>query len=63
MIRITNKEYRDGELVVREISIILLFIPIIRYRKTSTNSIAVAQFTPIKEPTKIKGYIRHETEN
>lgn len=55
MIRMITNEYRDGNLAVRNIVITFLCIPIFKYKKTSTNSIAVQQLTGIKERTEIKG--------
>lgn len=63
MISIIIQEYREGNLAVRDTVVIFLGIPIFKSRKTSTNNMAVEQLTPIKEVTKVKGFIRHETKD
>lgn len=56
MIKVVTEEYREGNLAVRTTVVTFLGIPILRFRKTSTNHIAVEQLTVIKEPVKIKGF-------
>lgn len=63
MISMVTQEYREGNLAVRTTVVTFLCIPIFKFRKTSTNNVAVGQLTPIKEVTKVKGFIRHETED
>lgn len=63
MINMRTEEYREGDLAVRTIVITFLCIPIFKFKKTSTNNVAVGQLTPIKKKAKIKGFIRYETEN
>lgn len=63
MIEIVIQEYREGNLAVRTTVVTFLCIPIFKFRKTFNKNVAVEQLTPIKEVTKVKGFIRHETEN
>ena len=63
MISIVIQEYREGNLAVRTTVVTFLCIPIFKFRKTSTNNVAVGQLTPIKETIKIKGFVEYETEN
>lgn len=64
MISMVTQEYREGNLAVRTTVVTFLCIPIFKFRKTSTNNVAVEQLTPIKrEVIKIKGFIRHETKD
>ena len=56
MIKVITQEYREGNLAVRTTDITFLCIPILKFKKTSTNHIAVGQLTVIKEPVKIKGF-------
>jgi hypothetical protein len=56
IIKVVIEEYREDNLAVRTIIVTFLGIPILRFRKTSTNHIAVEQLTVIKEPVKIKGF-------
>jgi hypothetical protein len=63
MISIVTQEYREGNLAVRTTVITFLCIPIFKFRKTSTNNWLVSQLTTIKEVTKVKGFIKHETKD
>lgn len=63
MISIVTQEYRKGNLAVRTTVVTFLCIPIFKFRKTSTNNWLVSQLTTIKEVTKVKGFIRHETKD
>lgn len=63
MISIVTQEYREGDLAVRTTVVTFLCIPIFKFRKTSTNNWLVSQLTTIKEVTKVKGFIRHETKD
>lgn len=56
MIKKVTQEYREGNLAVRTTVITFLGIPILKFKNTSTNHIAVEQLTVIKEPVKIKGF-------
>ena len=56
MINMVTQEYREGDLAVRTTVVTFLHIPIFKFKKTSTNHVAVGQLTPIKEPVKIKGF-------
>lgn len=56
MIKQLIQEYREGDRVVRTMIITFFRIPIFKYRKTSTNIVAVRQFTPITKTLKIKGF-------
>ena len=56
MIKMLTKEYREGDLAIRTIVVTFLYIPIFRYKKTTTNNKAVAMLTVAKEPSKIKGF-------
>ncbi len=56
MIGVITQEYREGNLAVRTTVITFLCIPIFKFKKTSTNHVAVGQLTVIKEPAKIKGF-------
>ena len=62
MINTRIKEYREGDLVTRTITVTLFYIPIFSYKKTSTNRVAVNQFNKPEERIKIKGF-NNETEN
>lgn len=54
MIKMTTREYREGDFAVKETLVTLLFIPIFKYKKTTTNNQAVALLT-ISQPLKVKG--------
>ena len=56
MIGVITQEYREGDLAVRTTVVTFLCIPIFKFKKTSTNHVAVCQLTVIKEPAKIKGF-------
>lgn len=56
MIKVVTQEYREGDLAVRTTVVTFLCIPIFKFKKTSTNHVAVNQLTVIKEPVKIKGF-------
>lgn len=56
MVGMVTQEYREGNLAVRTIVVAFLCIPIFKFRKTSTNNVAVKQLTPIQEVTKVKGF-------
>ena len=62
MIKKVTQEYREGDLAVRTTVISFLCIPILSYKKTSTNRVAVNQFNKSKERVRIKGF-NNETEN
>lgn len=62
MINIRIKEYGEGDIVTRIITITLFYIPIFSYKKTSTNRVAVNQFNKPEEIIKIKGF-NNETED
>lgn len=57
MIKIITKEYREGDLAVRTTEVTFLCIPVLKYKKTSTNNQAVKILTSIEQPTNIKGFI------
>lgn len=58
MIKVTIKEYVEGDLAIRDIEVSFLRIVIFRYKKTSTSGKAIAQLSKIK-----KNKIGYETEN
>lgn len=58
-----TQEYREGNLAVRTAVVAFPCIPIFKSRKTSTDNVAVGQLAPVKEVTKVKGFIRHETKD
>lgn len=62
MIRMVTQEYQEGNLAVRTTVVTFLFIPIFKFKKTSTNQMAVMQLAPIKEKIQLKGF-NYETEN
>lgn len=62
MIRQEVKEYSEDGLAVRTLQIKFLGMPIFKYKKTSTNKMAVAQLTPSTKPIKVKGF-SNETKN
>ena len=57
MIKVLTKEYREGDLAVKTTEVTFLYIPIFRYKKTSTNNKAVAQLTIVKQPSNIRGFV------
>lgn len=61
MIKVEIKEYVEDNLVIRTINITFLYIPIFKYKKTSTNKGVISQFTPIKKVKQI-GF-KYEIEN
>lgn len=60
MIKMLTQEYREGNLAVRTIVITFFGIPVFRFRKTSTNNIAVRQLSELKETFKVNGYYENE---
>lgn len=62
MIRMVTQEYQEGNLAVRTTVVTFLFIPIFKFRKTSTNQMAVRQLAPVKERVTLKGF-NYETES
>ena len=62
IIEIVTQEYREENLAVRTTIVTLLCIPIFKFRKTSTNNVAVKQLTAIKESIEVKGF-KYENEN
>lgn len=56
MIKMLTKEYREGDLAVKTTEVTFLYIPIFRYKKTTTNNKAVATLTIVKEPNKTTGF-------
>lgn len=61
MIRVKIKEYRDGNFAVKTTEVTFLCAPIFKYKKTTTNNLAVELLTEVTQPVKIKGF--NETEN
>lgn len=57
MIKVLTEEYREGDLAIRTMKVTLFHIPIFRYRKTSTNNLAVRQLTVVKKSSNIKGFV------
>lgn len=49
IIKVVTQEYREGDLAVRTTTVTFLHIPIFKFRKTSTNNIAVNQLTVVRE--------------
>lgn len=62
MIKIVTQEYQEGNLAVRTTVVTFLFIPIFKFKKTSTNQMAVRQLTPMKERVQLKGF-NYDTED
>lgn len=57
MIEEIISEFVKDDLVVRTIKITFLGLPIFKYRKTSTNKVALQQYTPVSVKNKqIKGF-------
>ena len=56
MIKMVTQEYQEGNLAVRTTVVTFLFIPIFKFKKTSTNQMAVRQLTPMKERVQLKGF-------
>ena len=56
MLKVLTKEYREGDLAVRTTEVTFLYIPILKFKKTSTNNTAIQLLTVVKEPNKIKGF-------
>ena len=56
MVKIFTKECREGDLAVKTTEVTFLCIPILRYKKTTTNNKAVAILTTVAQPTKITGF-------
>lgn len=57
MIKVLTNEYREGDLAIRTTKVTFLCIPIFKYKKSTTNSKAVALLTTVNQPTKIKGFV------
>lgn len=62
MINYKVKEYSNDGLAIRVAKVTLFGIPLYKFKKTSTNRIAVAQLTTAKNSIKIKGF-SNETED
>ena len=62
MIKMVTQEHQEGNLAVRTTVVTFFYIPIFKFKKTSTNQMAVRQLTPIKERVQLKGF-SYETEN
>ena len=56
MIKVLTKECREGDLAVKTTEVTLFHIPIFRYRKTTTNNVAVKQLTVISQPPIVEGF-------
>lgn len=56
MIKMVTQEYQEGNLAVRTTVVTFLFIPIFRFKSTSTDRVAVNRLTAMKEPIKFKGF-------
>lgn len=57
MIKVLTDEHREGDLAIRTTKVTFLCIPIFKYKKSTTNSKAVALLTTVNQPTKIKGFV------
>lgn len=57
MIKVSTKECREGDLAVKTTEVTFLYIPIFKYRKSTTNNRVVAAMTIAQQPSKIKGFI------
>lgn len=57
MIKVLTDEYREGDLAIRTTKVTFLCITIFKYKKSTTNSKAVALLTTVNQPTKIKGFV------
>lgn len=62
MIKMVTQEYQRGNLAVRTTVVTFFCIPIFKFKKTTTNQMAVRQLAPIKEKVQFKGF-NYETEN
>lgn len=56
MIKVLTKEFVEGGLAVRTTEITFFSIPIFKYKKTSTNNMAIKQLTVVNKPSSIKGF-------
>lgn len=56
MIKVLTKEYREGDLAVKTTEVTFLCIPMLRYKKLTTNNQAVKLLTPASKPEKIGGF-------
>lgn len=57
MIKVLTKECREGDLAVKTTEVTFLYVPIFRYKKTTTNNVAVKQLTVIQPPKKVTGFV------
>lgn len=57
MIKVITKECREGNLAVKTTEVTLFNILIFKYRKTTTNNLAVKQLTVIEQPLKVNGFV------
>lgn len=58
MIKVLTKEYREGDQAVKTTVVTFLYIPIFKYKKTSTNNQAVRMLTVADKPNKkISGFV------
>lgn len=56
MIKILKKEYKEGDLAIKNIEVTFFKLPIYKSICTSTNRIAVQQLTTMRPTTKIVGF-------
>lgn len=60
MVKISIKEFVEGDNAVRTVSITLFNVPIYKYRKESTNNNAVSMLTVKSKMNKIKGFTNED---
>lgn len=56
MIKILTNEYMEGNQAVKTVKITFLYITIFKYKKLTTNNMAVDLLTPSEQPKKVKGF-------
>lgn len=58
MIKIIDKEYREGDLGVRTITVTLFGLTVFSKKKTTTNNKAVTMLTSLSRPSKkVSGFV------
>lgn len=57
MIEVLTKEYREGDQAVKTTVVTFLYIPLFKYKKSTTNNKAVALLTVANQPKEVKGFV------
>lgn len=57
MIKVLTKEYREGDQAVKTTVVTFLCIPLLKYKKSTTNNKAVALLTVTNQPKEVKGFV------